>query len=59
MVTPTVNLTHTTVTGEMSRRTILVAMNEAPQTMTANIASKYGKSFEFDMDFPLAKDDEL
>src|SRR5512138_236339 len=45
---------HTTVTGVRSRSATLVAINDAPQTTTANVASRYGKNLELDMNFPLA-----
>jgi hypothetical protein len=38
--------------GEISSSATLVAIKEAPQTITANNASAWGKSFELDMDIP-------
>jgi len=38
---------HITAIGEISPTAILVAMNDAPQTSTANRASKYGMIFDF------------
>ena len=49
MTAPIANLNHTTVMGKISRKATFVAMKEAPQVMTANRASKYGKTFDLDM----------
>jgi hypothetical protein len=52
MITPMRNRSQTIVRGEISFNAILVAMNDAPQTITAKNASKYVNSFELDMQLP-------
>jgi hypothetical protein len=49
MTTPIRNLTQTIVMGATSLNAIFVAINDAPQTITANSASIKIKSFELGM----------
>ena len=56
---PMAKRTHTTAMGEISETAILVAMNDAPQTITANRASRYGRVLGLDMVVPVQEDGEL
>jgi hypothetical protein len=51
MATPIAKRSQTTVMGETSRKATLVAIKDAPQTVTANRASRMGISLDLGIGF--------